>query len=249
MSGRDGNLGGDAGHVTNGILGHEKTRKLPTAFMTMTPILRESTLTREYCNLSKIYEDEKLNGLYVIPSALSCDVWFGVLFVHGGSSPYQGGIFRFTVQFPLDFPTTQTVPAVTFQPPVFHPCIHPTRGIFDLRRYFKHGWNQQHHRVWQILKIIKTSFYKIESTSLVNKQANDLLENNLSEFNLRVQKDVESSTKRIYDDAPPEFSRDLHWMKFSPYDSSKHDVFRQPPNIKSTSEQPKSGIQKGLSWL
>lgn len=240
--------------LTNGIMGGEKTRVLPSAFISLTPLMKESFLTKEYCAVAK--QEEKLGGLYVIPSAQFCDLWFGVLFVRAGSSPYQGGAFRFTVRFPNDFPTSTTLPIVTFQPPVFHPSIHHTRGLFDLKRHFKNGWNQQNHQVYQILKIVRSSFYKVESISCVNKQAHDLLENDPVQFNQRGQKEVESSLKRLYDECPAEYNRDAYWMKFSPYDSSIHDAYLRkvkvqspkPANL-SSEAVAKSGAQRGLGWM
>jgi len=239
--------------LTNGIMGGEKTRVLPSAFISLTPIMREAFLTKEFSAVAN--QEEKLSGLYMIPAAQICDLWFGVLFVHAGSSPYQGGVFRFTVRFPNDFPTSTTLPIVTFQPPVFHPSIHHTRGLFDLKRHFKHGWNQQQgHQIWQILKIVRSSFYKVEPTSCVNKQAHDLLENDPVQFNQRGQKEVESSLKRLYDECPAEYNRDAHWMKFSPYDGTIHDAYRRKVRLSKTTNLSseavaKSGAQRGLAWM
>uniref|UniRef100_T1I6N9 Uncharacterized protein n=1 Tax=Rhodnius prolixus TaxID=13249 RepID=T1I6N9_RHOPR len=60
--------------------------------------LREYALISEY----KLLCQNLIPGLYIIPSANSGLVWFGVLFVRSGI--YKGGIFRFTFKISESFP-------------------------------------------------------------------------------------------------------------------------------------------------
>ena len=49
-------------------------------------------------------------GMYVIPAQEDVSTWYGVVFVDDG--PYAGGVFRFVVSIPEEYP--QHVPAVRF---------------------------------------------------------------------------------------------------------------------------------------
>jgi len=237
--------------------------KLPPHFSLLSPCFKESYFTSEY---SIITNQRKLGGIYVIPSRRSAHYWFGVLFVHYG--PYQGGVFRFTIKFNENFPDTTIVPNVIFQPPIFHPAIHPRRGTFDLTSHFNHGWSKSRHHIWHVLRVVRNVFYKVEESS-TNKAANDLLHNDLAAFYKRAQDEAESSHKRFYEENPdnPD-TRDAHWIKFSPYNPEVHDHIRakalKPFNrlgsaslSTSTSDHSQissngsssSSNSKGFSWM
>lgn len=49
-------------------------------------------------------------------------VWHGVYFVKQGM--YQGGVFKFVVEFPPLYPSVR--PSVRFLTSVYHPLVHPT---------------------------------------------------------------------------------------------------------------------------
>ncbi|XP_076342001.1 protein AKTIP homolog isoform X4 [Tachypleus tridentatus] len=63
----------------------------------------------------------RLPGVYVVPSAGSPLKWFGVLFIWQGH--YQGGVFRFTLYMPHNYPDGDC-PLIVFEPSVFHPLIN-----------------------------------------------------------------------------------------------------------------------------
>jgi ubiquitin-protein ligase len=60
-------------------------------------------------------------------------VWNGVIFIRSG--PYIGGIFKFTVNFPINYPKSR--PTVTFllRPKFFHPLIDD-KGTLNLEFFF-----------------------------------------------------------------------------------------------------------------
>ena len=84
-------------------------------------------------------------GMYLTPrmgesplEQVSCQVtkgWNGILFVHDG--PYEGGVFKFKIDFPLKYPLN--LPQVTFtQKQVYHPLVELPSGRLDLARLFEH---------------------------------------------------------------------------------------------------------------
>ncbi|KAK6057358.1 hypothetical protein COOONC_05127 [Cooperia oncophora] len=62
---------------------------------------------------------QPIDGMYVVPSAEDQFRWFGLLFVRRGV--FGGGIFRFNVRIPHDFPNTTSLPGGCHvkNPPVF----------------------------------------------------------------------------------------------------------------------------------
>ena len=119
-----------------------------------------------------ISNQSKLGGIYVIPSASNPSLWFGVIFIHHGV--YQEGVFRFVIKFPESFPDSGQIPTVSFHPPIFHPQIHPTKGTFDLKRYFRSGWQKGSHHIWHVLKLVKSIFYKIDTSHPTDKTAAEM---------------------------------------------------------------------------
>jgi len=199
-----------------------KASRLPLHFRStvLGPLLRESYLTSEYCLLT---QQQKLGGLYVIPSAQSPFQWFGVLVVHFG--PYQGGVFRFVVKFHETFPDSHTLPTVILTPPVYHPQIQPGRGTLDIKRHFRTSWQRSSNHIWQILKCVRSSFYKIDTSFPANKHAAELYDSSYDKFVSRCEKEVATSQKHLYDE-PPEGTKDAHYIRFSSYNPSIHDAIR-----------------------
>jgi len=193
----------------------------------------------------------KLGGIYVIPSSQSPSLWFGVVFVHHGL--YQGGVFRFILKFPDYFPDSGQIPVLSFHPPIFHPQIHPTKGTVDLKRYFRHGWIRGNNHVWQVLKIVKSIFYKMDLSHPVDKSAAEMFEVNQENFIAKVQQEVDLSVSRVYDE-PPDGYKDPHYIRFSKYDSSLHDNIRakalQPLfNVLKSPVRSDEAAKKGLSFM
>ncbi|KAM7295773.1 hypothetical protein ISCGN_021027 [Ixodes scapularis] len=94
------------------------------------PVFLEYSLMSEYLLLMK----QQLSGVYVMPSASSAFMWFGVLFIRQGL--YQGGVFRFTLHIPDSYPEGDC-PDLVFEPPIFHPLVDIGTGELDIKRNFQ----------------------------------------------------------------------------------------------------------------
>ena len=70
-------------------------------------------------------------GVFVMPSLESLRVWHGVIFVRKGV--YQGGVFKFRVDLPPEYPELDAWPQVTFVVArVFNPLVHEESGALDV---------------------------------------------------------------------------------------------------------------------
>jgi len=67
-------------------------------------------------------------GMYAMPSLSDVLTWNGVIFVKQGL--YHGGVFKFDVLFPEDYP--HSAPRVHFVSEIFHPLVHPRTGDVDV---------------------------------------------------------------------------------------------------------------------
>lgn len=67
-----------------------------------------SAIKQEYRILAeyKMIQSETISGVFVIPSATSSLIWFGVIFVRIGT--YQDAIFRFKIKLSPSFPDNET---------------------------------------------------------------------------------------------------------------------------------------------
>ena len=106
------------------------------------------------------------DGIYVLPEP-SLNVWHAVMFVHdseqpaaqetpvgGSSSPYAGGIFRFKLMFPDEYPDLP--PTVRFSTDMFHPLVN-SNGSFLMIHKFP-VWQAKKDFVVHILHYLKHSF-------------------------------------------------------------------------------------------
>ncbi|XP_021364429.1 AKT-interacting protein-like isoform X2 [Mizuhopecten yessoensis] len=211
------------------------------------PFMLEYSLMAEY----NLLMQQKTPGCYVIPSAMSSLVWYGVLFIRQGL--YQEGAFKFTVIIPDNFPNGDC-PSLVFDLPVFHPLVDPLTGQLDVKRAFQ-KWRKNVNHVWQVLLYARRVFYKIDSKSPLNKEAAELYETDLESFKKNVAESVEKSKERLND---PVKSDDPHCLRFSPWDPSIHEESRQQMLKTKENESdngprngaPQPGVSsKGLSWM
>lgn len=134
---------------------------------------REHAIIMELKHLSQ----NPLGGVYAIPSLKSLQVWHGIIFIRGG--PYKDGIFRFVLFLQDDFPYSR--PLLKFTSPVFHPQVHPTDGAFNLDVSFPQ-WERGKNSIWQILKCLKSCFYKVDTWGATNEVAANVIHTNLEKF-------------------------------------------------------------------
>ncbi|OAD58357.1 AKT-interacting protein, partial [Eufriesea mexicana] len=197
--------------------------------------LQEYNILSEYNMLCS----QDLKGVYVIPSAQSSLLWFGVQFVRQGI--YQGGIFRFNITLPQNFPDG-SCPKVIFQTPVFHPLIDPETGELYTSWGFPE-WRKS-NRIWQLIQFITKILTKVDTKmNSVNHEASNLLENNFELFRDRVKKCVRESLNNVY--SLPTVD-DPHYITFSPYVNELHNPVKREIYEPKEEEENKA---LGLSWV
>lgn len=167
----------------------------------------EYKIHAEYQQLLK----NKIPNVYVIPSASSSFIWYGVIFLHHGL--YEGGIFRFTIFIPDNF----DCPRVIFNPIVYHPMINSESGELDVRQYIK-NWKLNMHHVYHVLFYVRRIFYQIETKDCLNKEAAKLFESDYDAFVSNVKKCVGDCNKKMYDN-PPINADDPHAIRFTKLDN------------------------------
>ncbi|CAL8069968.1 unnamed protein product [Orchesella dallaii] len=181
------------------------------------PVFQEAFIVKEYCTFTRVQSGDndpdsqdqikssRLPGVYVIPSAHSIYMWFGALFVNSSSSPWHGGVFRFVIRFPENYPTG--IPAVTFLPITLVPqqgykliSSHPDineQGGFNLKPYV----SSPPYRTYKIMKQIRKAFYRQfnepELGNTANQSAGLLAKQNYNEFIVRARADAEESQTSI----------------------------------------------------
>lgn len=114
----------------------------------------------EYILMAELKEihRQRLSGVYVVPSASSPLLWYGLLFIRSGD--YGGGVFKFTLSLPPNYPDGGVVPSIVFQPPVFHPMVDMVTGELCTRNVFA-KWRRQVNSLAELLAYVKLVFYKV----------------------------------------------------------------------------------------
>ncbi|CAB3249960.1 unnamed protein product [Arctia plantaginis] len=114
---------------------------------------QECIIMAEY----RMLQTENLQGIYVIPSYENSFLWFGVIFVR--SDYYEGGVFRFTLTLPENFPDEE-VPVLKFTSHLYHPAVDPNTGVLNLTEVFPQ-WDKKQHHIWLILKYLYSIFHNL----------------------------------------------------------------------------------------
>lgn len=197
--------------------------------------LREYNILSEYNMLCT----QDLKGVYVIPSAQNSFIWFGVQFIRHGV--YQGGVFRFTITLPQEFPDGGC-PKVVFQTHMFHPLVNSETGELCTAWGFPE-W-RKNNRIWQLIQYITKILTKLDvKMSSINQEASFLLENDFEAFRERTHNCVRESLNQVYDSAAIE---DPHYITFSPYVNELHDPIKQEVYEPKGDEENRA---LGLSWV
>ena len=103
-------------------------------------------LETEYKLLIKYH----LSGVVVLPHLDDIKIWDGTIFIRQGL--YKGGIFKFRMTFPPDYPANP--PKVYFTTSIYHPMINKDTGDYDVKHFFK-DWKEGKHYAINVLKLIK----------------------------------------------------------------------------------------------
>lgn len=119
--------------------------------------------------MSVLFDLPSPAGIYLIPVLNHIWIWQGVLFLHHG--PFQGGVFRFLLEMPLNYP--QEPPLVRFTTPICHPRVDPLTGAFDMTGIVPF-WEPKKVMIWHILEGIKKGLVWIDSGISKNLEAAEL---------------------------------------------------------------------------
>mmetsp|Transcript_24852 Transcript_24852/g.40304 ORF Transcript_24852/g.40304 Transcript_24852/m.40304 type:complete len:178 (+) Transcript_24852:327-860(+) len=138
---------------------------------------------------------------------------------------FKGGIFKFVVELPGNYPADGAQPVVTFTSKVFHPYIDPQTLVLDLSPRFKE-WRASSDQLSSLLKYIKSIFYIKDPLSLPKNVANTtaahLFETNQAEFRERAMRCVSHAKQRRF------INHDKHsTLKFSEHNSSHSHVLEE----------------------
>ena len=124
------------------------------------------------------------SGMVVVPSFDTLLEWHGCL--HLKSGHYKGGIFKFSLHIPVDYPDSP--PSVYFFNQIYHPLIDEETGELDLGPAFP-TWRPGRDYIVLVLAYMKKIFFKRElyATSIPRK-----------EFIAKCEESVADSLRLIY---------------------------------------------------
>lgn len=212
----------------------------PAAGHAYGPYFLEYSLLAEYNQVQK----QKLPGVYVIPSAKSPLLWYGMLFIRMGM--YQGGVFKFSLHVPDNYPDGEC-PRFFFDLPIFHPIINPVTCELDVKRAFQ-KWRRNVNHLWHVLLYARRVFYKIDITSPSNPEAAVLYEQDLDLYKSRVTDSIQLCKDKLYEDS---HSNDPHAIRFSAWDPEIHgEALQQMMHQQEMSlNEGKTSQLSGLSWM
>lgn len=133
-----------------------------------------------------LVSQHRQDGIYVVPSVKSLQIWFGVLFIRDG--PYKEGIFHFTIYFSDDYP--ESVPVLRFKSKIFHPQIEIRRGVLNTEPVFFKSPNKKEFHVWELLEYARSCFYHLRISESKNNEAANLFRTDFSLFKARCRSSV-----------------------------------------------------------
>jgi len=106
-------------------------------------------------------------------------------FIGPDKSAYHGGLFRISIDFPNDYPSS--APKVFFSTKIFHPNVDYESGKVCIESL--NNWNSN-RKMTEVLTSIYCLLIKPNPDSPLNSEAAQLYKNNISEYNNRANKDV-----------------------------------------------------------
>ncbi|ESO06787.1 hypothetical protein HELRODRAFT_170805 [Helobdella robusta] len=176
------------------------------------------------------------------------EVWNGVITIKHGL--YGGGIFRFKLLIPDEFPDTSDTIAVVFTPAIYHPSVQPATGQLDCKQMFE-PWKKNVHHIWHIMAYVKSIFSSIDCSNCLNEKAAENYTNSTEQFKFEVKKSIEQSNLHLLNDTDPD---DSYAFRFA---GSDDDGLKAIEKLMLTMEmfsdstlRYKSDLRTlGLSWL
>lgn len=137
-------------------------------------------------------------GLYVLPDLNVLRLWHGVLFVRQGL--YRGGIFKFRIILPDDYPEDGVPPRIEFSSKIYHPLVNFKSGELQLRAKFPE-WNTKKHHIAGAVKFLKEIFFYSDFATPIplNQDAASLWTSDPEKFRTHAEQCVALSIKRHLD--------------------------------------------------
>merc|ERR1712227_48297 len=196
------------------ILNRIREQNVPNSHL-FQEFLVEYELLAEYRLLQK---NGPHRGVYVVPSSKSTLIWFGVIFVHSGY--FAGGVFKFRIHIPPDFPNNSAAPKLVFDPPIFHPLVNPNTGELDLTKVYQ-TWRPHKDRLWHLIPWMRKVFLKIdfEGVEPSNPEAAHLFTDDQEGFKTKVDICVKFSQQILYEQPK---TNDPHEIRFVGMDEEEN---------------------------
>jgi len=177
--------------------------------------LVEYELLSEYQLLQK---NGPHTGVYIVPSAKSTLIWFGVIFVRSGY--YSGAVFKFRIHIPHDFPHNEKPPFVAFDPPIFHPLVDQKTGELEFHKFIP-KWQRHKDRIWHVVPWMRRIFLKIETENAANQEASDLYRTDLEQFRTKVNICKKLSQSILFEEAKTNDPNEIEFSELSDETFSK----------------------------
>ncbi|CBY20184.1 unnamed protein product [Oikopleura dioica] len=171
--------------------------------------LVEYELLSEYQLLQK---NGPHTGVYIVPSAKSTLIWFGVIFVRSGY--YSGAVFKFRIHIPHDFPHNEKPPFVAFDPPIFHPLVDQRTGELEFNKFIP-KWKRHKDRIWHVVPWMRRIFLKIETENAANQEASDLYRTDLEQFRTKVNICKKLSQSILFEEAKTNDPNEIEFSELS----------------------------------
>ena len=125
-------------------------------------------------------------GMVVAPSFHTLLEWHGSVHIREGF--YKGGIFKFVINIPVDYPAS--APAVYFFNAVFHPLVDPNTGRLDISVAFP-TWKPGRDYLVLVLAFLKKIFFKRELNNYLVSMPRAM-------FEARCEECVSESLRLVY---------------------------------------------------
>ncbi|XP_046400023.1 AKT-interacting protein homolog B-like [Ischnura elegans] len=224
----------------------------------------EHLVSQEYVMISEyqLLLKQAIPGMYIIPSANSAFLWFGVYFIHEGM--YEGGVFRFQLRIPSTFPSSGS-PELIFETPIFHPMVDPQTGVFaykdalevveadekktefsDRASFGTNDHNSHSRHIWPILLAFQSAMLRPQTSTPLNGDAAEMHRSNSELFAQKAAESAKCSLEHLND---PTAINDPHYFVFKEYDEQIHEQYRKKLLNQMPLENTNSSSTIGLSWV
>ncbi|GMT11229.1 hypothetical protein PFISCL1PPCAC_2526, partial [Pristionchus fissidentatus] len=227
----------------------EEVRAAEKLVLSPNLLLRHAIIS-EYAILGQ----KPIEGMFIMPGHQNILEWSGILFIRNGV--YAGGIFRFCVNLPSDFPETDDLPVITLESEVFHPQISLKERRVDLNRYFPDGWKRDKHHVWNALMVLHRIFFSldVDIETSANHEAAILWKDDRKKFKSLARHCVDHSRTIVYEESKN--NDDANCLRFTPWCEAEHQSIRErimtgKSSLKSVHSSSSSSLTpvSGYSWI